>query len=165
MILMFGILDSPMDPISSLKLMLSKLHPDRGALFQTPLTKFSKVAECWCKNQPLGKNSIAQLIPKISRKYGLSQVYTAHCVRASAITSLHQAGANAKQICAITKHKNEQNLTSYIKDSSASQKRTCSDIISCPFLSQKASALNNACGSSMAGGDVRSSFPPQAKHS
>ena len=126
---MYGLPGSSMDPISSLKLMLSKLHPDCEALFQTPLTKFSKAAECWYKNEPLGKNSIAQLMPKISKKAGLSQVYTAHCVRASTITRLHQAGIDAKQICAIKKHKNEQSLTSYIKDSSASQKRACSDIL------------------------------------
>lgn len=33
-------------PGSSLKLMLSKLHPDCEALFQTSLTKFPKAAEC-----------------------------------------------------------------------------------------------------------------------
>jgi len=155
---MYGIPGSSMDPISSLKLMLSKLHPDCEALFQTPLTKFSKAAECWYKNEPLGKNSIAQLMPKISKKAGLSQVYTAHCVRASTITSLHQAGVDAKQICAITKHKNEQSLTSYIKDSSASQKRACSNILSRPFLSRETSDVNTACSSSMAGGEVHVSF-------
>ncbi|CAH3188514.1 unnamed protein product, partial [Porites lobata] len=135
---MYGLPGSSMDPISSLKLMLSKLHPDCEALFQTPLTKFSKAAECWYKNEPLGKNSIAHLMPKISKKAGLFQVYAAHCVRAYTITRLHQAGVDAKQICAITKHKNEQSFTSYIKDSSASQKRACSDILSRPFLSKEA---------------------------
>jgi site-specific recombinase XerD len=53
----------------------------------------------------MGKNAISQLMPKISKKAGIWQVYTAHCVRASTITSLHQAGVDAKQICAITKHK------------------------------------------------------------
>jgi len=89
------------------------------------------------KNEPLGKNSIAQLMPKISKKARLSQVYTTHCMRASTIIRLHQAGVDAKQICAITKHKNEQSLTSFIKDSSASQKRACSDILSRPFVSKE----------------------------
>ncbi|CAH3160771.1 unnamed protein product [Porites lobata] len=56
---MYGLPGSSMDPTSSLKLMLSKLHPYCEALFQTPLTKFSKAADCWYKNEPLGKNSIA----------------------------------------------------------------------------------------------------------
>ena len=155
---MYGLPDTSMDPISSLKLMLSKHHPDCEALFQTPLTKFSEAADCWYKNEPLGKNSIAQLMPKISKKAGLSQVYTAHCVRASTIIRLHQAGVDSKQIYAITKHKNEQSLRSYIKDSSASQKRACSDILSRPFLSKEAYDVNTACSSSMAGGEVHVSF-------
>ena len=95
---------------------------------------------------------------KISKKAGLSQVYTAHCERASTITSLHQARVDAKQICDITKHKNEQILTSYIKDSSASQKRACSNILSRPFFSRETSDVNTACNSSMAGGEVHVSF-------
>ena len=118
---MYGLPCSSVDPILSLKLMFSKLHLDCEALFQTLLTKFSRAAECLYKNEPLRKNSITQLMPKISRKAGLSQVYMAHCIRASTITRLHQAGVDAKQICTITKHKDEQSLTSYIKDSSASQ--------------------------------------------
>ena len=39
---------------------------------------------------------------------------------------------------------------SYIKDSSASQKRACSDILSRPFLSKETSDVNTACSSSMA---------------
>ena len=163
---MYGIPGWAMDPISSLKLipelvtmlLLSKLNHHCEALFQIPLTKFSKAAECWYKNEPLGKNSIAQLIPRNSKKAGLSQVYTAHCVRASTITSLHQTGVNAKQICAIAKHKNEQSLTSYIKDSSASQKRACSDILSHPFLSSEDSDVNNASSGSLAGSEVHVSF-------
>jgi len=155
---MYGLPGSSMDPSSSLKLMLSKLHPDCEALFQTPLTKFSTAAECWYKNEPSRKNSIAQLMPKISKKAGFPQVYTAHSVRASTITRLHQAGVDAKQICAITKHKNEQSLTPHIKDSSASQKRACSDILSRPFLSKEASDVNTACSSSVASGEVHVSF-------
>ena len=76
------------------------------------LINFDMSGTCWFKNEPMGKNAISQLMPKISKKAGLSQVYTAHCVRASTITSLHQAGVDAKQICAVTKHNNEQSLNS-----------------------------------------------------
>ncbi len=126
---MYEIPGSTLDPVAALQFMLSKLHPDCEALFQTPLINFDMSGTCWFKNEPMGKNAISQLMPKISKKAGLSHVYTAHCVRASTITSLHQAGVDAKQICAITKHKNEQSLNSYIKDSSSSQKRVCSSIL------------------------------------
>ena len=42
---MYEIPGSSLDPISSLKLMLTKLLLDCEALFHTPLTKFSKAAE------------------------------------------------------------------------------------------------------------------------
>jgi len=53
---------------------------------------------------------------------------------------------------------NGQSLTCYIKDSSASQKRAFSDILSRPFLSREASDVNTACSSSMAGGEVQVNF-------
>ena len=139
---MYEMPQSRLDPVVALQLMLSKLHPECDALFQTPLKNFDKSQECWFKNEPLGENSISQLMPRISRKAGLSQVYTAHCVRASTITSLHQAGVDAKQICAITKHKNEQSLNSYIQDSSSTQKRACSTILSRPFVTDKSVQQN-----------------------
>ena len=157
---MYGIPGSPMDPINSLKFMLSKLHLECETLFQTAMINFGKSGTCWYKNEPLGKNTIAQLMPKISKKAGFSQIYTAHCVRASTITSLHQAGVDAKQICAITKHKNEQSLTPYIKDSSSFQKRACSNILSRPFAANEAVGAtgndpNNACSSFMADRELR----------
>ena len=53
---------------------------------------------------------------------------------------------------------NEQSLTFYAKDSSASQKRACSDILSRPFHSREATDVNNACRSSMSGGRVHVRF-------
>ena len=75
-------------------------------------------------------------------------------------TSPSRAGVDAKQICAITKHRNEQSLTSCIKDSSASdvQKRACSEILCRPFLSKEVSDVDMACSNSMAGGKVHVRF-------
>ena len=117
--------------------MLIKLHPKCDAVFQTLMKNFDKSRMCWFKDESLEKNSISQLMPRISRKAGLSQVYTAHCVGASTITSPRQAGVDAKQICAITKNKNEQSLNSYIQDSSSAQKRACSIILSRQFVTDK----------------------------
>ena len=50
----------------------------------------------------------------ISSKAELSERYTNHCIRASTITALYQRGVDAKQICAITKHKDERSLSHYI---------------------------------------------------
>ena len=72
------------------------------ALFQTPL-KFS--GKEWFKREPLGKNKLANM--HNSKRAQLQKVYTSHCVRASTITRLFQAGVPAKQICALTRHKHK----------------------------------------------------------
>ena len=57
-------------------------------------------------------------MPRISKKAGLSKVYTCHCVRASTVTTLFLSGIDTRKICSITKHKNEASLSSYVKDMS-----------------------------------------------
>ena len=40
--------------------------------------------------QPLGKNTIAEMMKRISQKAGLANTYTNHCVRATCITRLSE---------------------------------------------------------------------------
>ena len=70
------------------------------------------------------------MMPTLSRKAGLSQVYTNHCVRTSTVTALHKAGIEGRIICQLTKHKNESSLAHYVSGSSSAQKRECSEILS-----------------------------------
>ena len=84
---------------------------------------------------------------------GLSQINTTHYVRASTITSLHQAGVDSKQICSIASHKHEQSLTPY-EESSSSQKRALAGFLSRHFTSNK--VVDGS--SSMNGGEVNVSF-------
>ena len=135
---MYAIPGLSLDPVAALKLFLGKLHPRCNALFQTPNQLHYEKAGTWYKNEPLGKNTLGQIMQNISKKADLSQVYTAHCLRASTVTSLHLAGVQPKQICSITKHRNEQSLAPYIHDSSSAQKRSCSDILSKPFVDKDA---------------------------
>ncbi|CAH3185646.1 unnamed protein product [Porites lobata] len=65
----------------------------------------------------------------ISSKAELSERYTNHCIRASTITALYQRGVDAKQICAITKHKDERSLSHYISQTTSEQKRQCSRLL------------------------------------
>ena len=58
----------------------------------------------------------------ISSKAELSERYTNHCIRASTITALYQRAVDAKQICAITKNKDERSLTHYISQNTSEQK-------------------------------------------
>ena len=65
----------------------------------------------------------------ISSKAELSERYTNHCIRASTITALYQRGVDAKQICAITKRKDERSLSNYISQTTSEQKRQCSRLL------------------------------------
>ena len=85
------------------------------------------------KNEPLGKNAIAKIMERLSVKAELSQRYTNHCVRASAVTHLFQRGVDTKKICSITKHKDERSLTHYINQTTSEQKRECSRILTEAF--------------------------------
>lgn len=108
---------------------VSKLHPDIDRLFQSPLSCFSPEG-CWFKKEPMGKNTLASMMQRISKKAGLSQIYTCHSVRASTITTLFHAGVSPQSIIAITKHRNTNSLKHYIEDLSTPQKRMCSGILS-----------------------------------
>ena len=67
---MYEIPNSPLNPVAAVKFyfMLSKLHAECDALFQIPLSlkDFHMSEVCWFKNEPLGKNSIANLTQRIS---------------------------------------------------------------------------------------------------
>ena len=119
---------TPLDPVGSFEFYINRLHPSCQALFQTPNHHFKKAESRWFRNEPLGKNTIAKLMGNISSKAELSERYTNHCIRASTITALYQRGVDAKQICAITKHKDERSL-SHISQTTSEQKRQCFRIL------------------------------------
>lgn len=107
----------------------SKLNPSCQRLFQKPLVAYT-LDGYWYKNEPIGKNTLASMMQAISKKAGLSTVYTCHSVRASTITTLFRAGVSTQSIVAITKHKNTTSLGHYISDLSTGQKRECSGVLS-----------------------------------
>ena len=84
------------------------------------------------------KNSISKMMERISIKGELSERYTNHCIRASTVTSLFQRGVDARKISAISKHKDEWNLSHYISETTSAQKRECSKILSDTFQPQVA---------------------------
>ena len=51
---------------------------------------YEKGTPNWFKNQPLGENRIATFMSDLSKKAGLSRVYTNHCIRVTRATNLSQ---------------------------------------------------------------------------
>ena len=121
------------NPVAAFEFYLQKRHRECPALFQTPNKKSCESKTTWYKKEPLSKNTISKLMENISVKAGLSRRYTNHCVRASTITALYQQGVDAKQICSITKHKDERSLNHYINQTTSAQKRKCSQLLDKAF--------------------------------
>ena len=65
----------------------------------------------------------------ISEAASLSQMYTNHSVRETAITLLSEAGMQNRHITAISSHSNEQSFVSYNKKPAEGQLMKCSNII------------------------------------
>ena len=134
-----------MCPVRAYEAHIANLHPLCPALFQTPSKKGDQF-----KNEPMGKNAISSLMKNLSKKASLSKIYTNHCVRATTITNLFQAGIDAKQICAITKHTDERSLDHYIGQTTSAQKRHCSSILSTSFSESVLSDNGVVSGASIA---------------
>jgi len=133
---MYKVENSVLDPVSTYERYVSKLHPENLYLFQKPKKNFIFEENVWYTKEVLGKNTISSIMKGLSQKAGLSKPYTNHCVRASTVTTLYQAGIDTQQICSITKHKNESTLSHYIESSSEKQKQIASNILSCAIIGE-----------------------------
>ena len=83
--------NSNLCPVASYTYYVGKLHPNCDALFQRPKRNFGlqNVSDsAWFENKLLGKNSLGDLMVKISKAAGLSKMYTNHSIRSTTITLL-----------------------------------------------------------------------------
>lgn len=83
---------NPSCPVHSFLKYLDKRNDDITALWQRPLASFFPDSETWYCKAPLGKNTLGKMMSEISRQGQLSQRYTNHSVRSTAITVLDEAG-------------------------------------------------------------------------
>ena len=117
-------------PVAALKLYLSKLNPKCSAFYQQPRRKNWQASDpVWYNNCPLGVNTLGDMMKKMSKSAGLSQIYTNHSIRATVCTILNEQDVfSDRTICSLTGHKNTQSLKHYCK-ASAKQKRDMSDVL------------------------------------
>lgn len=79
---------------------------------------------------PVGLNSLYNFMSRISAEAKLSKRYTNHCLRAEVASTLHSAGVSSKAIMSVTRHRNVQSLTSYVKLSHAEKRKITSILAS-----------------------------------
>ena len=109
---------------------VQKLNPQQPAFFQRPSPKAKESDMTWYVNSPLVVNTLATMMKEISFGAGLSQMYTNHSVRATAITLWSNANVPSRHIMSILGHANEQSISSYNARPSVQQLKNCANIIS-----------------------------------
>lgn len=108
-------------PLKSLKKYINLLHPSCNALFQKPKPNYATSAVWYC-NSPVGQNTLAKFMSKISKKAGLKTIYSNHSIRATTVTTLRNAGVHVNDIMAVTGHKCAQSIMSYSKTAPAARR-------------------------------------------
>ena len=105
---------------------VQKLNPLQPAFFKRPSPKAKKLDMIWYENSLLGVNTLAAMMKEISLGTGLSQMYTNHSVRATAITLWSNANVPSRDIMSISGHANEQSISSYNSRPPVKQLKNCS---------------------------------------
>lgn len=113
-------------PVNSFLIYLDKLHPDCEWFWQCP-KKIKPVSGPWYKNAPIGKNTIGDKMRKISLKAGV-KLYTNHCLRATSVTILNNAGFNNRDIMTVSGHHAETSIQNYAR-TTESKKEEMSNVI------------------------------------
>ena len=124
----------PLCPVKSFEFYLSKLHPELEFLWQRPKDNPSEKDSSWYCKVPLGKNTIGNFMKELSKTASLSQHYTNHSIRTTALTVLDHCNFEARHIMRVSGHKSETSIRSYSRRLPENKQR------------QMAEALSSACG-------------------
>lgn len=85
--------------------------------------------DIWYCNARVGVKTLGNMMSEISKKCELSQRYTNHSLRATAMSVLDDAGYQGRHIIRISGHKREESVKSYSHKLTNSRKRTMSDAV------------------------------------
>jgi hypothetical protein len=113
-------------PVQSLLLFLSKTDRNATSLFNTCSKKALGNPEnesVWCTAVPIKEYQFTRFKADISKNAKCTTNYTPHCLRATAIQCMNDAGFEIRHIMHMSGHKNESSVRSYIRDCSTDHKR------------------------------------------
>jgi len=123
----------PLCPVKILKLFISKQNPNATMMFnkydEKALTN-PDTTHPWYVDKALDKRTFETFMRDISAAAGLSQRFTAHCLQATAITAMSDAGIEVRHIMFWSGHKQEGSIRSYSRGASTKQKRQISNTMS-----------------------------------
>ena len=120
-------------PVTVLKLFIRKQNTSAKMLFNQ-IDNNALANPCkfniWYTEKPLAKRTFEIFMKNISATAGLHQQYTAHCLHATAIQTMNDAGYEARHIMFMSGHRNEASIRSYNRGCSTSQKKSISNTLS-----------------------------------
>jgi hypothetical protein len=108
-------------PVMLLKNYLDKLHPDNIFLWQRPKKHIPNTSIPWFDNMKVGVNTVNKFMCTMSRQCLLSNQFTNHSVRATAITCLGNNKFQDTEIASFSGHKSLGALGIYKRVSSECQ--------------------------------------------
>lgn len=122
-------------PVASLKLFISKTDPAATFLFnhikrEAMSWKSPADLQLWYSNKSVKPYQFSRFMADVSKNASCGEIYTAHCLRATAIQAMSDAGFETRHIMYMSGHRNEASVRSYSRDCSTLQKQSMSDTLS-----------------------------------
>ena len=94
-----------------------------------PLSRFEQQDDQWYYNQPMGHNTLENLMKMACTSAGIKGKKTNHSLRKSTVSELTEAGVPATKIIKITGHKNVSSLQHYDGPLKSSEQKSISNIL------------------------------------
>lgn len=133
-------------PIKLLKFFINKTDENASHLFNKispPAKEYPNLCDTWYTKSSLGKTTFTNFLPDLCKLAGCSKRYTAHCLRATTIQAMSDAGIETRQIMYMSGHRNESSVRSYSRDCSTSQKHVLSSILSATASGNDVTSIPN----------------------
>jgi len=120
-------------PVAALRLLLERTDQSATSLFNhcsKPAMLSPQNTSIWYTDHPVKPYQFTRLMGDICKNSQCSQTYTSHCLRATAIQALNDAGFELRHIMYMSGHRNESSVRSYNRECSDKQKETLSKALS-----------------------------------
>ena len=104
---------SELCPVAAFKNYVSHLNPMCDSLWQRPLDSVASTRVVWYYNRPIGVNTLATFMRRLSEKCSLSKTYRNHSVRVTGVTLLRQLRFGQKQVMSVSGHKSVSSMVVY----------------------------------------------------
>ena len=113
---MYAVVDSEKCTVRNLKLLLNKTDPTATSLFNH-CSKDALISpdeeSIWYTTKPVKQYQFSRFMSDISKNSKYSKSYTAHCLCATAIQGMSNAGFQLRHIMYMSGHKNESTVRNY----------------------------------------------------